>query len=323
MKNKRLLIVGGCGFIGTNLISLLNRQGIDQITVFDNESVGKRDHLDGLRISQFVHGDIRDPDAVDAVVRGHDAVVLLAAQTNVIKSIEDPEHDFDVNIRGGLGLLRAASRHKLDRFVFSSSAAPLGMQLPPMREDLAPLPAAPYGASKLAMEGYCSAFYHSYGLKTVTLRFSNCYGPGSRNKSSVIAHFMKRILAGQSLTIYGDGEQTRDYVFVDDLCQAILLALGEPCKRLPDDLIFGQVYQAATGTETSLNTLISLMTDLVSIDTDLKVVSQNEDARAGEIVRNFADPSKFKETFGYAPKVSLADGLKITWDYFLNEQSKS
>ncbi len=317
-NDDKLLIVGGCGFIGTNLITLLNRSGFHNITVFDNESVGKREYLADLKVSRFIHGDVRNRKAVNAAIKGHHAVILLAAQTNVIKSIEDPAHDFDINIQGGLNLLQASAKNKIDRFVFASSAAPVGMQPPPMREDLAPCPASPYGASKLAMEGYCSAFYHSYGLKTIALRFSNCYGPGSKNKSSVVAHFMKKVLDREPLVVYGDGEQTRDFVYVDDLCEAIRLALGSPIKNQPEEKTFGQVYQIATGVETPLKTLNALLTDLVTSTSDMTVDIRYEAARAGEIIRNYADPSRFKSVFGFDPQVSLADGMERTWNYFRN-----
>lgn len=313
-RPTRILLIGGCGFIGTNLIGLLNRNGGAEITVLDNESVGRREYLDGLDVARFIHGDVRDAVLVAEAMAGQDAVVLLAAQTNVMKSIADPMEDCDQNIRGGLTALQAAAAAKVGRFVFCSSSAPVGMQPPPMREDLAARPASPYGASKLAVEGYCSAFYHSYGLKTVALRFSNCYGPGSDNKSSVVAHFMKEVLAGRTLTVFGDGEQTRDYIHVADLCQAINLAItggGEGAD------IFGQPYQVATGTETTLNVLIGKLRALAEAD-DYPLRVEYKPARAGEIVRNYSDISRFCGCFGFQPSVKLDDGLQETWRYFLN-----
>ncbi len=308
------MIAGGCGFIGTNLIRLLNESSKTEITVLDNESVGKRADLEGLRIARFIHGDVRDPDAVDRATANQDAVVVLAAQTSVVDSIADPEEDCDINLRGGLTLLKAAVRHGTKCFVFASSTAPLGVQPPPVHEDMSPRPQSPYGASKLAMEGYCSAFYHAYGLNTVALRFSNCYGTGSYNRSIVVAQFMKQILAREPITIFGDGEQTRDFIYVDDLCRAIALALD----RVDDqtDNLFGQLYQVATGVETSINRLIEMLLNLVQSTSEYQISVRNAPARPGEILRSYADISRIRERLGFEARVSLEEGLRITWDYF-------
>lgn len=313
----KLLITGGCGFIGGNLIRLLaDRAPGWEITVLDNERVGRREDLAGLPVARFIAGDIRDRDAVDAAMAGQQVVIHLAAQTGVMPSIDDPEFDCDVNIQGGLTLLRAAARHGVKRFVNASSSAPVGAREPPMHEELPPRPASPYGVSKLAMEGYCSAFYRTYGLDTVSLRFSNCYGPGSRNKSSVVALFIKKILAGETLTVYGDGGQTRDFIHVDDLCDAVwLAAAGTP--RIEGDA-FGEVYQVATGVETSVAELIDRLR-AVAEPAGHALRVEYAPARAGEVVRNYSDISKFTAAFGYAPRIGLDDGLVGTWDYFLSQ----
>lgn len=315
----KLLITGGAGFIAGNLIPLLNREGDWEITVLDNETVGCESDLEGMDVARFIHGDIRDRAAVDEAMAGQDAVVHLAAQTGVIPSIESPVEDCDINVAGTLALLEGARRHGVKRFVNASSSAPVGATPPPMREDLPARPVSPYGASKLAAEGYCSAYFHSFGVETVSLRFSNCYGPGSRNKSSAVALFMKLALAGEPITVYGDGEQTRDFIFVGDLCQAIRLALGEPVEETGDSP-FGQVYQVATATETTINSLIGLISPLVEEGLGRPLEVRYEPARKGEVIRNYSDIGRFVAAFGFAPAVSLADGVRRTWDYFLREE---
>ena len=180
---------------------------------------------------------------------GIEGVVHLAAQTGVPGSLQDPFHDCRTNVLGTLNLLEAARLRQAEaghpiRFVFASSNAPLGKQPPPATEDKAPLPISPYGASKLAGEGYCLAYNGSWGLGTVVLRFANLYGPYSAHKNSVVAKFIKDIAAGGQITIHGDGQQTRDFIYVGDLCRAIQLAL--------ESEIGGEVFQIATGVETSI-----------------------------------------------------------------------
>lgn len=249
---------------------------------------------------------------------GVEAVVHLAGRTGVMPSIADPEDDCDVNVRGTLLLLRAAVRRKVKHFIVASSSAPIGAHPPPMHERLPPRPTSPYGASKLAMEGYCSAFHASYGLPTVALRFSNCYGPGSRNKSSVVAQFVRRLIAGESLTIYGDGEQTRDFIFVDDLCAAIESVLGQE-SGAPS--VGGEIYQVATGIETSLNRLVAMLGELMAERGLPPINVQREPARRGEVPRSYADISKFVRTFGYQPATTLQAGLRETWEYFTRASS--
>lgn len=310
---RNLLITGGCGFIGARLIAHLADEDI-AITVFDNESGGTADRLTPFPRVRFINGDVRNAAAVDAAVDGQDMIVHLAAQTDVITSVDAPEEDFDVNVAGGMNVLNAAVRHKVDRFVLASSAAPLGEIPPPVNEDAAPAPLSPYGAAKLAMEGYCSAYHASYGLKTASLRFSNVYGVGSLHKSSVDVLFIKRIFNGEPLTVFGDGEQTRDFIFVDDLCTMIQPLLAPDA----DADVFGKVYQLGTGVETSVNTLIGLLQALAA-ETGRAVAVDHALARDGEIVRNYADISRYLNTFGVKPTTVLADGLRQTWDYFLSQ----
>ncbi|MGD8817781.1 MAG: NAD-dependent epimerase/dehydratase family protein, partial [Acidobacteriota bacterium] len=208
---RRVLVTGGAGFIGANLVRVLVERG-HEVTVLDNLTSGQTSYLAGLEL-QLAVADVRNSEQVFDAIAGHRTVVHLAAQTGVPGSLEDPRHDCDVNVTGTLNMLEAC-RNSGARFVFASSNAPLGRQKPPATEDKAPLPVSPYGASKLAGEGYCLAYHGSWGVDTVAFRFGNVYGPYSAHKESVVAKFFKRALAGERLVIDGDGEQTRDFVYV-------------------------------------------------------------------------------------------------------------
>jgi UDP-glucose 4-epimerase len=216
MNKGMILITGGAGFIGSNLVRLLAAAGYT-LRILDNFSAGKASDLQDLPVT-IQTGDIRHRQDVERAVAGVRHIVHLAAHTGVLDSIQDPETNMDINLRGTFQLLQAAVRQGVERFIFASTGgAIVGEVEPPVHEDMVPRPISPYGASKLAAEGYCAAFWGSYGLKTVSLRFTNVYGPYSYNKGSVIAKFFRRVLAGEELLIYGDGEQTRDFVMVN-LC---------------------------------------------------------------------------------------------------------
>ena len=298
------LVTGGAGFVGVNLIRLLASRGI-AVRVLDDLSQGRRTDLDGLG-ADLVVGDIRERATVERALDGVDVVVHLAAHTRVVESIADPLESFDVNARGTLVLLDAARRRGgLRRFVFASTGgAILGDATPPVHEDMPARPLAPYGASKLAGEGYCSAYFGSYGLPTVALRFSNVYGPYSYQKASVVAAFFKRILAGEPLVLYGDGTQTRDFLFVGDLCRGILGAVEHECA--------GQVFHIAAGVETPIGEL----TERLLAVTGTRVPVERRPARAGEVYRNCARIDRARSVIGFDPSTSLDAGLAATWAWF-------
>jgi len=322
----RWLITGGCGFIGRNLILALQRaEPLCRVRVLDDLSVGTERGLAAVTpyatvaaeecaretsSVQLVVGSVTDLDSARACARGVDVVVHLAAHTGVVPSVEDPFEDARVNVTGTLNLLEGARQARARAFVFASSGAPLGTQIPPLHEEMAPRPASPYGASKLAGEGYCSAFFHSYGLPAVVLRFSNVYGPLSSMKESVVARFIRRAIAREPLVIYGDGSQTRDYIFVEDLVQCIVSAARSSAG--------GQVLQVATGVETPLNELVGTMRTLLEPRIGAMVV-EHAPARAGEVARSCADISKVRRLVGWSPRWSLADGLAQTVSWFLEQ----
>jgi UDP-glucose 4-epimerase len=317
---KNWLVTGGCGFIGVNLVRTLVKEG-RCIRVLDNLSVGSRDDLKAVtdftengkdnpapgKVELMV-GDIRNEEDCRKAVRDMEVVVHLAAQTGVIPSIENPAFDCDQNVKGILNMLLAARDNNVGKFIMASSAAPLGEQEPPLHEKMVPVPLAPYGASKLAGEAYCSAFHASYGLDTVVLRFSNVYGPYSFKKGSVVALFFRRALAGKALIIYGDGEQTRDFIHSADLCRAIVLAAEKDASR--------ETFQVATGRETTVNELAGKIKSLVERDSSLRVQIIREPPRKGEIIRNCSDISKARRMLGYDSKIDLRQGLEETWQWF-------
>lgn len=302
--DSSVLITGGCGFIGVNLARTLIAAG-HSVTAFDNFSTGSREDGEKAGYDSIIEGDLLDLAALREAAEGHTHMVHLAAHTNVVESVEDPRHDVNINVLGVLNALVAARDTGVEGFVFASSNAPLGDVVPPSHENVLPRPVSPYGASKLSGEALCSAFQGSYGMHCVALRFSNVYGPYSYHKGSVIAKFMKRIARGEPLIVYGDGQQTRDFVYVDDICIGIELAL--------DAHIGGGLFHLGTGTETAVSELVQMLQELYS---DRSIEVEYESPRAGEILRNYSDISKARRDLGYKPSVVLADGLRLTKKWF-------
>ena len=325
---KNWLITGGCGFLGTSLIKRLLENSSNNIRVIDNFSTGQpsdlRDvcnfcELDPENITKFpsrvelVKGDIIDGDLAVKVSKGCDIIVHLAANTGVGPSVKNPKNDMINNVFGTFNYLEAARINKASRFIFASSGAPVGEVEPPIHEELAPHPVSPYGASKLAGEGYCSAYKKTYGLDTIILRFSNIYGPGSLNKSSVIAKFIKNAINNEILEIYGDGMQTRDFIYIDDLIDAIILSAKS-------NKFGGEIFQIATNCETTIREMV----DMLSIELSKKgvnnIIKKNISSRIGDVKRNYSDTSKIFNNFGWRPKIKLKKGLSKTIEYFLSKQ---
>ena len=307
----RILITGGLGFVGCNLIESLNVEGHNEIVVLDNESLGKKAHVTGLN-AEVVVGDLRDGKLVDQLVSSADAIVHLAADTRVMDSIDNPKFNFDVNVIGSFNVFEAMRRHGKKRIVYASTGgAIIGEAQPPLHENMVPNPISPYGASKLFLEGYASAYRGSYGMLPIGMRFSNVYGPRSFHKGSVVAAFLKAYLAGERLTVYGDGEQSRDFIYVGDLSRVIIDALSHEKSG---------VYQLGSGVETSINQLLAVMSDVVGENVFERV--DYLPARKGEITKTYCDIALARNTLGFNPKTNLASGLAATWDWF-REQSKA
>jgi len=333
---KRWLVTGGCGFIGSSLVEKLACEDDKYIRIIDNLSVGMRNDLSrvceveevdskalsnespvtekGFPRVELVVGDILDAELAIAMARDIDVIVHLAANTGVGESVQHPRRDCMTNIVGTLNYLESARRNNVTRFIFASSGAPVGDCEPPVHEEVAPHPISPYGASKLAGEAYCSAYFRTYGIDTVCLRFGNVYGPGSTRKNSVVAKFIRKAILGETLEIYGDGKQTRDFIYIDDLIGAIRRAAGMKG-------VGGETFQIATNTETTVSLLVKQLLPMLS-QAGITGVSVNHGPfRAGDMKRNFSDTSKGKKYLGWEPEVRLETGLQKTVDWFLSRQT--
>ncbi len=328
------LVTGGCGFIGSALVRALAAEPGARVRVLDDLSSGSRSRLAtaaafretpaasagplgeaaGAEPVELIVGDICDPATARIAARGADVVVHLAANTGVAQSVESPVADCVTNVLGTLYLLEAARAQGVARFVFASSGAPVGEVEPPIHEELAPHPVSPYGASKLAGEGYCSAYSRSFGLETVALRFGNVYGPGSDHKGSVVARFIRRALRGEPLEVYGDGRQTRDFVFVADLVRAIRAAAAAPG-------VGGEIFQIATQRETTVLELVEALVPALEAAGVRGIEIAHAAPRVGDVLRNYSDTTKAREGLGWRAETPLARGLALTVSWFLKNQA--
>jgi UDP-glucose 4-epimerase len=297
----RVLVTGGAGFVGSNLVGFLMEGGHD-VTVLDDLSAGARPEWWGKRAGpQCVEGKIEDESAVRRAARGVEAVVHLAARPGVADSVDRPDLDFGVNVLGTFNAVDAARREGVRSFVFASSGAVLAGATPPLREDMPAAPLSPYGASKLYGEGITAAS-GVYGMVGISLRFANVYGPSSAHKKSVIALFIRQALAGKPFVIYGDGTQTRDFLYVEDVCTAVEKALRADQPG---------VYHLGRGVEVSVNQLAEKVA--AACGTDLHV--ERKPPRPGDAVRSFVDLSKASRDLGWTPRVELDEGLRRTAEW--------
>jgi UDP-glucose 4-epimerase len=324
------LVTGGCGFIGSALISSLVKEGGHAVRVVDNLAVGEREDLgaacefvevlpedvgempSGSSSVELIVGDILDEELALRAARGADVIVHLAANTGVAPSVEDPRKDCLSNVIGTLNYLEAARAAGVERFVFASSGAAVGEVEPPLHEELASRPVSPYGSSKLAGEGYCSAYFRTFSIETVALRFGNVYGPLSGHKNSAVAKFIRRARNGEVLEIYGDGTQTRDFIYIDDLVRAIRLAATTAG-------VGGEIFQIATSSETSVREMLDLLLPALE-SAGIKGVEVRQAApRLGDVMRNYSDTSKAGRLLGWQAEVSLEEGLRRTVDWFVEQ----
>ncbi|MGD0559552.1 MAG: SDR family NAD(P)-dependent oxidoreductase [Streptosporangiaceae bacterium] len=306
-----ILVTGGAGFVGATLVRRLVTSGY-QVRVIDNLSTGDAEHLAGVD-AELVKGDIRDPAAMDDALKGMSAIVHLAAAGSVIGSVQDPEMNFEVNVLGTFRVLDAARRAGIERVVQASTGGALiGDATPPVNEKSLPKPISPYGASKLAGEGYAHAFAKTYGVRTVAIRFGNVYGPWCARKRGVINVFFESIHSGVPLVIYGDGSASRDYVHVDDISNALQLGLEK-------DVPGGTVLHAASGVETPVKDLADLCRQAAGVP-DHPIEFRPK--RAGEVGRNFASYDLANQLLGYAPTVAREVGIPRTWKWFQEEVFK-
>ncbi|MCK5608326.1 GDP-mannose 4,6-dehydratase, partial [Candidatus Pacearchaeota archaeon] len=257
---------------------------------------------------ELIEGDILDFEGLMCAMAHHDVVIHLAAYTRVCESVKKPRESLALNSAGTLNVLEAARKQNVDRFVFASSNAAVGEQTPPINESMVPKPLSPYGAVKLYGEALCSAYYQSYGLNTTSLRFANAYGPYSQHKTSVIAKFLRRTLKGKSLEVYGDGNQTRDFIHATDIAQAIhLVLICDPAKGG----VSGEIFQVATGIETRIIDVAKMISGFVGKQDEAMAFGSE---LPGEIRRNFSDISKARNFLGFEPKIRLLEGMRALFE---------
>jgi nucleoside-diphosphate-sugar epimerase len=305
----RYLVTGGAGFIGSNTVDELVRRG-HSVVVLDDLSTGKEENLAGVRSKvEFVRGNITDLSLVSTVCRGADYVIHLAARTSVPRSVKDPLETNIVNVQGSLNVLVAARDAKVKRVVFACSSAVYG-ETPtlPKREDMLPDPISPYGVSKLTGELYGKVFLRNYGLEFVSLRYFNVFGPrqdpGSPY-SGVLSLFNAAILEGKQPTIYGDGEQSRDFTYVANVVQANLLA----CEAKGTA---GMAFNIGTGNRYTLNHTLQLLGKISGKPTK----SNYGSPRDGDIRDSQADIALARQKLGYDPLVEFEEGLRRTWEWY-------
>lgn len=312
---SKFLLTGGAGFIGSNLAERLLREG-HKVRVIDNFSTGSWENLKDLYCDdaslEIVIDDIRDLQSLRKATSGMDYVIHLAALSSVAKSLEDPVSCNSVNIKGTLNVLIASRDEGIKKIIYISSSAIYGDNPElPKKEEMKPEPLSPYAISKLTGEYYCKIFYSIYKLNTVILRLFNVFGPRQNPESEysgVIPKFILALLNGRPLRIYGDGEQSRDFIYVDNVIDGILLACR--AKRIP-----GEVINIACGGRTSLNTLVEMLAELIDNHTNPIYAAP----RPGDVRHSLADISKAKKLLGYEPKVFLREGLEKTIGWFLQK----
>lgn len=305
----RYMVTGGAGFIGGHIAQLLIDKGEDVI-VYDNLSTGNINNLNSIidRID-FVKGDICDTDTLDKAMVGVNYVIHHAAEISVFKSLEDPVGAANVNVMGTINVLNSAKNNGVKRCTLASSSAIYGdTGSVPQREDFLPKPLSPYGASKICDEYYYSVFNQIYGIETVCLRYFNVFGPRQNPKSqyaAVIPIFIDRIINGNDIYINGDGEQTRDFVFVQNVANANYLACNVSG-------IAGEVFNIASDNSITINNLAAKLIAISGKEIDII----HRDPILGDIKYSTADINKAKSVLGYSPEISFDEGLKITYDYF-------
>ena len=305
----RILVTGGAGFIGSHVVRALLQEK-HEVTVLDNLCTGTWEHLPQGEIHSWTM-DIREERARKEIEQSHfDAIVHLAGQTMVDVSIRDPYYDADENLMGTVNILEAARHSGVKRVVFASTAAVYGnvdQSRLPLQEDTPLLPLSFYGFTKMAVEHYLNLYQRNYGLSYVVLRFANVYGErqGDTGEGGVISIFAKRIARGQGITIFGDGEQTRDFIYAGDVARGIMAALKTENVNT--------AYNLSTQTESSLKELVQLMGEVAGRE----IVPEYAQVREGDIRRSVLANEKAIARLGWQPKVSLKDGLASTYKYFV------
>ena len=307
----RYLVTGGAGFIGSNLARFILDKG-HEVVVLDNYATGKPENLQEIadRI-EMIEGDIRDRPTVDRAVAGCAGIFHEAALGSVPRSVEDPATSHDVNVNGTVTVLEAARAAGVRRVAFAASSSAYGDQKDsPKHEGMVPMPISPYAANKVSCEAYMQGYAAVYGMETVSLRYFNVFGPRQDPfgaYAAVIPAFVSRMLKGERPKVFGDGEQSRDFCYIDNVCEANWLAVQAPAENCR-----GQAVNIACNHQTSLNQILDLLREL--LDTDVQ--ADYGPPRAGDVRDSMADVSRAKETIGYEPKVYFEQGLRRAIDWY-------
>jgi nucleoside-diphosphate-sugar epimerase len=314
MRN-RYLVTGGAGFIGSHIVRRLVREG-ESVRVVDNLSTGQSTHLKDVRSSvEFVEGDLADERVSDEVVRGMDYVLHQAAVPSVQRSVRDPLGTNRSNVTATLNLLESCRKGMVRRLVYAASSSAYGdTEVLPKVEEMVPNPLSPYALQKLVGERYCKLYYNLYGLETVSLRYFNVFGPDQdphSEYSAVIPKFITKILAKESLTTYGDGEQSRDFTYVENVVEANLLALR--ATEAP-----GNVCNIGCGERITLNQLIRLLEEILGTKANVNYTA----SKAGDVRHSLADVTLARRLLGYEPKVMVKEGLRQTVEAFIADQQQ-
>ena len=312
---EKFLVTGGAGFIGSHIVEALAKRG-KKVRILDNFSTGKMENIEDFfkkynnrNSLEVIKGDLRDKNTVDNAVKDVDYIFHLGALTSVSRSVEDTITTSEVNIIGTLNILNAAKSSGVKRVIYASSSSAYGDSPKlPKKEEMETNPLSPYAVSKLACEDYCKVFKHLYGLETVILRYFNVFGPRQDPDSqyaAVIPKFIKMVLNNNKPTIYGDGEQTRDFTYIDNVVDANLQALKK-------NGILGEVFNIACGEKITINRLVKEIGDILNRDVN-PIYSE---PRKGDVRDSIADISKAKNLLGYKPKIGFRKGLENTVRFF-------
>ena len=308
----KVLITGGAGFIGSHILAQLQGRRDMDVVVFDNLSSGSKEHVPAGM--ELVEGDVCDEAAVDALFADHhfDAVIHLAAQTMVPTSVEQPVLDCRINLEGVLHVLEACRIHGTRHILFSSSAAVYGDNLHiPLKETEQLVPTSPYGITKMTTEHYLRVYHELYGMDATVFRFANVYGErqGEKGDVGVVSIFCKLLSQRQGITVFGDGNQTRDFVYAGDIAQAIIRAL--PLKGY-------HTMNVSTGQETSINDLIRSFEKAVGYTVPVQYTAP----RTGDILRSVLSNEALKRDLGFVPEMDLEEGIRRTYDWYRSQWTK-
>jgi len=307
---SKYLVIGGAGFIGSNIVEVLLKRG-EQVRVLDNFSTGKRENLDGFsKDIELIEGDIRNLDTVRRAVKDVDYILHQAALPSVARSVKDPLSTNEVNIQGTLNILVAARDGGVKRVVYAGSSSAYGdTEVLPKRENMEPRPISPYALTKLTGEKYCQMFTSLYGIETVVLRYFNVFGPRqdpNSQYSAAIPIFVGAMANKRPITIFGDGEQSRDFTFVENVVNANILASTA-------GKVAGEVMNIGCGTRITVNELAKKICVIGGYDTEIV----HTEPRPGDVRHSLADISRARNLLGYAPQVGIDEGLSKTVQWFL------